>query len=339
MSRSLKSVLVVLLGALIFAVVTAKAGPQNLGRAFSLLFDFWGLALLFLTLLAVFFGVLRLRIIFKSFGDDLPLKDIFYLWLSGFSVSYLAPFSIFSGDAVKAYFTKKRFNHLSWERNISTSAIDRIADATLFFIFMLAGLAVFAFNGELSFCLSAGVLGVAGVMLALLLLFYFKRWRRESAIIWLFKITGIDKFKFFRSQETETVLRAEKEVFQFFSCSKKYFWQAMAFSLARQAALFCRAGLLIFLLAGKAGFFRTLAVFGFANLGSMSPVPASLGTLDLSLGLAFSGLGLGFSTGAVFTMVWRASDLLFAFAGLGFFIKFGLNAAESKILDFFKRKP
>ena len=337
MGRLLKSILAVLLGAAVFAAVITKAGSQNLGRAFSLLFNLHGLALLCLTLLAVYFGVLRLKIIFKAFGDNLSMRELFSLWLLGFGVGYLAPFSILSGDAVKAFFTKKHFDYLSWNRTIATSIIDRIADATVFFIFLLAGLAVFAFKGELSFGLSAGVVAAAAVMLGLLLLFYFKRWRRESAVSWLFKVSGANKIKFFNGQSADTLLQVEKEVFQFFSCSKKHFWQAMTLSVARHAALFSRAGLLLFFLTGKAGFFKALAVFGFANLGSMSPVPASLGTLDLSVGLAFGGLGLGFNNGAAFVMVWRAVDLVVAFIGVGFFVKFGFNAIEKQILDFLKK--
>ncbi|PIU15437.1 hypothetical protein COT20_01650 [bacterium (Candidatus Gribaldobacteria) CG08_land_8_20_14_0_20_39_15] len=335
MGRLLKSILAVLSGIIIFAVVTVKAGSENLGRAFSLLFDFQGLLLLALTLIAVYFGVCRLKIIFKSFGDNLSTKDLFALWLAGFGIGYLAPFSIVSGDAAKVYFTKKHFNFLTWQRTISTGLIERITDGTIFFVFLFAGLAVFAFKAKTSLYLSAGVLIIISASLGLLLFFYFKRWRRESVIIWFFKKLGLNQSKFFNGQSTDILLRAEKEVFGFCSCSKKYFWQAIGLSIARHLMLFCRAVLLLFFLTGRLGFFEPLAVFGFANLGSISSVPASLGTLDLSVGLAFSGLGLSFRPGTVFSMVWRAVDLLVGLIGIGFSVKFGFNLLERKLLRLF----
>ncbi len=339
MGRLLKSISVVLLGAVLFTVVVVKTGPRTLGRAFSLLFDFQGLVLLLLTLVSVFFTVWRLKVIFKSFGDNLPAKELLLLWLADFGVSYLTPFTVFGGDVAKAYFTKKKFEFLSWERTISTAAVERIIDATVFFVFLIAGLAVFAVKGELSFCLSAGVLLMAGAMLGLLLFFYFKRWKKESAFQWLFEKAGLKKIKFFNGQNGDALLGAEKEMFQFFSCYKKHFWQVLGLSVLRYAMLLVRAGFLLFFLTGRVGFFKSLAVFGFANLGSLSPVPASLGTLDLSVGLAFGGLGLGFGAGTVFSMVWRSVDLLICFAGIWFFIKIGLNVAERKILGFFRRRP
>lgn len=335
MGRLLKSVLVVLSGIIIFAVVAAKAGPQNLAQVFALLLDFQGLILLGLTLISVCFGVWRLKIIFKSFGDNLPSKDLFALWLTGFGIGYLAPFSIISGDAAKAYFTKKHFNSLSWQRTISVGLIERITESTIFFVFLFAGLAVFAFKAKTSFYISAGVLIITGAFLCLLLFFYFKRWRRESVIVWFFKKLGLNQSKFFNGQSADLLLLAEKEVFQFCSCSKKYFWQTIGLSIARHLMLFARAGLLLFFLTGQPKLFESLAVFGFANLGSISPVPASLGTLDLSVGLAFAGLGLSFSAGIVFSMVWRALDLLVGLLGIGFSVKFGFNLLKRKTLRLF----
>ncbi len=338
MRRLLKFFGVALLGAILFLIVAVKTGPSNLGRVLAFLFDFNGFWLVIISVGVVYFGALRSSIVLRSFGHKLPFWPLTTLWLAGFSVGYAMPVSALGGDVVKAYFTKKKFNFLSWERVIAASVAERILDATAFFVFLVVGLAVFAIKNNLTTALSAGVLAGLAIIMAGLVLFYFKAGIKEGILQWFFNFFGLAKSRFFNGQSNDVLLGAEKEMLGFFHTSKSYFWQALAVSFLRYLALFARAWLLLFFVTGHIGLFKSLAVFGFANLGSIPPVPASLGTLELAVGLGFKGLGLGFDSGAVFSMVLRSVDLLLCLAGFVYCAKFALAIAERRILSLFKRK-
>ena len=338
MRRWLKFFGMALLGAILFLIVAVKTGPSNLGRVFALLFDFNGFSLVIISVVAVYFGAWRSSIVLRSFGHKLPFWQITSLWLAGFSAGYAMPVSALGGDVVKVYFTKKKFNFLSWERAIAASFAERILDATIFFVFLIGGLAIFALKSNLAAYLSVGVLVVLGLVTAGLILFYLKAQQKEGFLQWFFNFSGLAKSRFFKGQGNDVLLGAEKEMLGFFHTSKSYFWQALAVSFLRYLALFARAWLLLFFVTGHIGLFKSLAVFGFANLGSIPPVPASLGTLELSVGLCFKGLGLGFDSGAVFSMVLRSIDLLLCLAGFVYCAKFALAIAERRVLSLFRRR-
>lgn len=325
------------MGAILFLLIVIKTGPSSLGRVFALLFDYDGLWLVIISAAAVYFGAWRLAIVLRSFGHKLPFWQITVLWLAGFGAGYALPISILGGDIVRAYFIKKKFDFLSWERVIAAGGAERILDATVFFVFLISGLAVFATKSNLTAFVSISVLAALVLIVAGLALFYFKAWKKEGILQWFFNFFGLAKLRFFKGQSNDVLLGAEREMLQFFHVSRAYFWQALAVSFLRYLALFARAWLLLFFIVGQVGLFKALAVFGFANLGSMSPVPASLGTLELAVGLGFKGLGLGFDSGAVFSMVLRSIDLLVCLAGLVYCAKFALMVAERRVLSLFKR--
>ena len=130
----------------------------------------------------------------------------------------------------------------------------------------------------------------------------------------------------------------QKEVFEFFDIKKSQFWQALGITFLRYTFHFLRAVFLVFFIVGNIGFFKSLAVYGFANLSTLTPMPATLGALEVGQGIIFRVLGFGFSTGTVFSMVWRASDLVVCLVGAIFLVIYTVKLAEERVLKFFDKK-
>lgn len=338
MKRLIKFSLFLLLGLAVFLIVLGRVGPENIIQALSLFLGLEGLVIILITLLFVFFGIFKWRLILKDLGHSFSLKQVSPLWLLCFTISYLTPFSVFGGEFFRIYFTKKRYPAVSWQKSMASVAIDKILDATVFFVFMIVGLLVFAFYGRLpSSFMVAGVFVVAAILLFLLLLFYFKRLQSKSALEWALKIVGVKKEKISNHKNGSTIFEAEKEVFRFFSPRHKALWKALGFTFLRYLFLFLRGAVLIFFLTGSLNLFKSLAVYGFANLASLTPIPATLGALELGEGFVFKVLGFGFGTGTVFSMIWRGADLLLCIAGLVFLVKFSVDLASEKLLNFFDK--
>lgn len=339
MSRWFKFIGAVFFALLIFSIILLKAGWRNFTLSFSLFFSGAGLILAILTFFSLYFGVLRWRYVAFSYSElsNIGRKKSDSLWLSSFLLDYLTPFLPFSGAFFRAYVLQKKFNAPA-DKAIAASFVDKILDATVFFIFLIIGLVAFAFWGKIHYILSAGILLIAAVFLFLLLFFYIQRWREKSSFEWFFGRCGQWTKRIFKAQDRQTLITAEKITFEFFSLKNKRFWLCFLFSFLRYASLFLRAFILLFFLTGQWAFFRGLAVLGFAHLAMLSPVPASLGVLELSEGLAFRGLGFGFNEGAVFGLSWRAFDILACFACAGLAAKLFFDILSRRALGFFHKQ-
>lgn len=339
MKKALKFLTFFVVGLVVFFLVIQKVGLHTIKQALSLLFSAEGLVILFFTFLFALLGVMKWRVILKEQGHSFSLRQLSPLWLVGFAMSYITPFSLFGGEIFRIYFTKKKFPHLKWEESMASVAVDKLLDATVFFVFLVVGLVAFTFFGKISTSyLIIGILIIAGGLFALLFLFYFKRYKKESVLEWLINLVGMKKSRFVNGKNNNSaIFQAEKAVFQFFDIKKKSFRKALGLTILRYIMHFTRAVFLLAFLVGNVSILKSLAVYGFANLATLTPMPATLGALEIGEGIAFKALGFGFSNGTVFSMVWRGADLFLTLAGIVFLIILGAKLAEQKVLKFFSR--
>lgn len=336
MKRLFKFVLTLGLGLAVFLIIMQRVGLANIEQAFALFWGREGLLLIALSFVFVLLGILKWQIILKSYGFDFKFKQLMPLWLSCFSISYLTPFAVFGGEIFRIYFTRDKFPQLPLKKNMASVACDKILDATVFFTFLIFGLLVFAFYGRFpSSAVGIGVLISAGFFFGLLALFYFKRLKKQSALEWLAGIFGI-KERLANGKNGRNVLLAEKEVFQFFSLKSRAFWQAFLLTFLRYSVYLLKCFLLVFFLTNQFAFFRSAAVFGFATLATLTPLPATLGSLELGEGVAFRALGFNFNIGAVFSIVWRNADLIIVLFGLGFLLKISFDTLQKKFFRLFQ---
>src|SRR3989344_2449138 len=69
-----------------------------------------GAVILFLTLLIIFIGAWKWKVILKSQGHDLPIRKLTTLYFAGFSISYLFPIFIFGGELFRGHILKEKFS-------------------------------------------------------------------------------------------------------------------------------------------------------------------------------------------------------------------------------------
>lgn len=337
MKKILKFLISLVIGLVIFLIVMQKVGLGNIKEALLLFFQFEGWVIILLTFVVACIGIFRWKLVLGAQGHRLSFKKLSPLWLVGFSMSYLTPVAFLGGEFFRIFFTTKKIPAVPVKKTVASVVVDRILDATVFFIFLIAGMLAFAFYGSFpTSIMGISIIVVALLLLGLLLFFYFKRFRRESILEWFLKTFKI-KSRFF-SDKNGVFFEAEKEVFHFFSLKHKAFYKALLLTLLRYGLLFLRCAILVLFLVGNIGVFKSLAIYGFANLAGLAPIPATLGALELGEGFAFGVLGLGFGTGTIFSMVWRAADLLLALIGLVFLIKFGTRVVQDKVLKVFEKK-
>lgn len=334
MKKILKFVIALSIGLVIFGFVMRRAGWDRLSEAFILFLSFKGVIIILLTFAIAAISVLRWKLILRAQGLDARVKDLGKLWSVGFALSFLTPVALFGGEAFRIYLTKKKLN-FSWEKSAASVIIDKILDGTLFLMFLIVGILAFLFYGYFPSAMMAWLVALIILgLLGLLLLFYFKALNRESVLEWFLKVFGIKKEKIKNTPNGQIIFDTEKEVIRFFSPKKRAFWKGLSLSFLRYFLLFLRAALLIFFLKEGIEVSKALAIYGFANLALLAPLPAGLGSLEAASAFSFGTLGLGFATGTIFGMIWRGADLFLCLIGVVFLIKFGANLAEVKILGF-----
>jgi len=340
MQKNLARILISLfVGVVIFLILLEVIGRENVLKAVSLLFSLQGLVLVFITVLAALVNIFKWRFVLKSQGNEFSFQDVAGVWMVGFALTYLTPIAVVGGEAARIFIMRKKFPSLPLSRNIASVGIDKVLDVTIFLLFLLAGLWAFSFYGwfpDSFVAIAAGVLTLA--LLSGVFFFYIKSVRNESILNLFFKSLGIKREKIERNGNGKLLFEVEKEVFWFFSPDKRFFWQGLFLSFLRYFLLFLRAALLVFFLTREIAFLKSLAVFGFVELASLLPLPATLGGLEALEAVAFGIMALGVDNSLVFSLVLRAADLFMSLIGCLFLIKYGVGAVQAKIGELFKEK-
>lgn len=338
MKKAFQFLIFLLAGLVVFLVVVFKLGWQAVEQSFKLFFSPAGLLLTGFTGLSFFFAALRWKIIFQSQGQSFSWREISKFWLAGLSVGYFAPFTLFGGEVSRVYFIRKKLPRIDLADNMASMSCDKLLDATLFFLFLIAGIVFFALSATLphNWWFYGAILVAAGLF-SFLAFFYVKRLRKESAVEYILKKIGVKKERLGEDFHV-ALLQAEKSSFRFFTWKNPVLWQAALLSFFKYAAFFSQSLFFVFLISHTWDFSKAIAISGFLNLASLAPVPASLGALEILLGFAFLSLGFDFSSGVIFAMVWRATDIIFYIPGLFLAIKMFLEILGQGIANFFSPK-
>jgi len=322
------------IGLLIFLFVMQIVGWDKINEAIVLFSGAKGLIIVLLTFLIAMISCLNWKLILQSQGFNIPVKELIKLWLAGFSVSYLTPFTVLGGEALQIYFLNKKFN-ISWEKSTASVIARKILSATFFFLFSVTGVLLFCFYGYfppgtmiwLVFLVIGGLSGS-------LLFFYFKILNKESILRWFLKFIGVKGEKIESHKNGKIIFDVEKEIIKFFSLKNKIFWKSFMLAFLRYFLLFFRAGLIIFFLGQSVEVLKVLSIYGFTNFALMSPFPAGIGSTEAASAFTFNALGIGAGNGAIYAMTLRAADLFLCLLGIVVSIKLGLSLAEKRLLNF-----
>jgi len=289
-----------------------------------LIFTGWqGLAILSMTILTLFFGMWKWKVILKSQGYDIPKRKLIAPYFAGFSLIYLFPMLILGGEIFRSYILKEKFN-VPLRKGIVSVAIDKILEGTSFLVAIIVGTVFFLLKIGLPPKNLTILLGLVTLSLSILTgFFYFKSFKKQSIAKIFTKIAK--KNRFFNGE----ALEIEKEIFRFFRANKRAFWEGMSLAFARVAVAWARCWLLIFFLGKTIGAFPALSILGFYYFVLFIPITAALGTHEAIQAFSFSALGIGVGLAPVFTMIQRAAEVAVALVGIVLFFRYGVGLIKT----------
>jgi len=296
-------------------------------KAVFLTFSGWkGMVILALTALAALIAIWRWKVILRSQGYDLPVTQLAWPYLAGYSVIFLFPMLVFGGELFKSYVLKEK-NSVPFEKGIATVILDRILEFTTYLVIIFLGFCFFLLKIGLP---PKNLVIILGIFFLFLgggtILFYFKGLKKESIIKFF--------LKFFNRQlkpKRNTLLEIEKEIFKFLDPKKKAMWQVFGLSFLREAVHFTRCWVLILFLGKSISFLPALSILGFSYLAIMIPIPAALGSHEAIQTFAFGAFGLGKGAGLAFAMIIRGAEVIIVLIGIIFLSRLGIGLAQKTL--------
>ncbi len=323
-------------GLTVFILVIGRVGIKSVSQAFSLFSGLGGLAIFITTCLIYLVAIWQWKFILKAQGYNLSQFELGKIWLAGFTIRYLTPFAFFGGEAFKIYSIKKLFS-VPWEKSIAATFIEKLLSGSIFLLFSIVGIVSFFLLTDVPFQNIGTIVGVILVLAIILGIFYSKIFKKESILKKLFSFFGIKNGK-----NGNVILDTEKEIFSFFRPKKRWMWQGLGFAVLKYSLVLLRCFLIIFFLKGGISILRAFAVYVFVNIAYVFPIPATLGSLEVSQAFAFGFLGLGSNMGTAFSLILRGAELLICLIGVVCLIKLGMRLLKAKIVDkiisFFKNE-
>ncbi|HDH99294.1 MAG TPA: hypothetical protein ENF68_01250 [bacterium] len=144
--------------------------------------------------------------------------------------------------------------------------------------------------------------------------------KRESIVGFFLKLFGLERFN-----SGNSVLKFEREIFDFFRLENITMWKTFFFSFLKALIMYFRAWFLILFLGKNLSCLFALPILSFTYLAAMIPIPAVLGSHEAIQVFAFGSLGLGAPAATAFTMIIRAADLLVALIGIAALFQLGIG--------------
>ncbi len=327
MKKVLFFLISLIVGVALLVWVTNFIGWEKITLAFKFFSFKAGVIILALTALTISIRTWRWKTILKSEGYDIPALKVLEYYLSGNAITFFMPMVIFGGEIFRGYDLKEKYD-VPWPKSIASVVIDRILELTIYAVAMVFGVIIFLlYASSPSYKTGVIIFATVFLVLALIGLFYFKSFKKESIIHFLLK-----KFNARNMNGADTALEVEKEIFRYFRPNKKTMWQGFGLSFLVELALWSRTFLLIMFLGKNISAVLAISIVAFSSLALVVPIPAALGSHDAVQSFVFTTLGLGASTGAAFVLVIRGAELVLALIGLFFFFRFGVQFLQSLLL-------
>ncbi len=320
MKKALLFLISLFAGIGIFIWIGRFVGWREIRNAFSVFSGWQGLIILGLTLLAAAAGTKKWEEILRGEGTNLSFWELLKPYLAGFAIMFFAPIFFLAGEMIRAYFLKEKMS-VSWSKGVFSVLIDRISEWTVNLIVIFLGGFFFLYRIGRPPIHLAIIFGAAFLFFfSLIFYFYFKTIKRESIVGFFLKLFGLERFN-----SGNSVLKFEREIFDFFRLENITMWKTFFFSFLKALAMYFRAWFLILFLGKNLSCLFALPILSFTYLAAMIPIPAVLGSHEAIQVFAFGSLGLGAPAATAFTMIIRAADILVALIGTAALFQLGIG--------------
>ncbi|MFA6897477.1 MAG: lysylphosphatidylglycerol synthase transmembrane domain-containing protein [Patescibacteria group bacterium] len=331
MKKSLLIVLSFVIGVALFALAFGQVDWIQIETAI-VLFPKKALFLVFvINFLALFMvGSYRWQLILDSQGCPVRFWKVVRAKLAGFAFSYITPSALIAGEPIRAYMIKEEGN-CGWEKSSASVILDQMIYLIVLFFTIIFGFIFLAEKFSLPWDVIYGFWGVFALVAFTLYLFYKKTFKRrdgEHAFFTsvIYKI-GLARFNYVKDK-LPAVERTEEVIEAFFRKSRSTFAAVVGLAFLDILLNVLAVAVACFYLGHWLGITESLSIFAFWSLANLVPIPGALGSSELALSFVFNLLGAGKDVGLVFSLIFRAINIVFCILGILAFLHFAIKTAS-----------
>jgi len=307
-------------GSAVFFWVLGHIGWKEVWDAFFAAFDAKRAgSLLGLTMLMLFVGMWRWRVILQSYQEHIGIVQMSKIYLAGFALLYIFPMIPLLAESFRGSLLRSH-HQIPFSRGVASVLSERILEVTMSLAVVLVGGAIVLFHWRQPSVPFGGiVLGGMVCGLVIIFLFLYVRMFQSKSIVGMFVRQASS------GNGKNAVEEVEAEIFRFFSWNNPYFWKALALSIIRMGVGLARTFLLVIFLAGGTNVSAALGISGSYYLSTFFPVPAGIGFHESFQAFTFQVFGFTSVMGAAFALALRAVETLVVVCGLLFVLWFGFD--------------
>ncbi len=328
-----------ILGAILFCFTLRGVGIEGVVSILSMLKG-WQAFLVFLVLCSsviVIGGYKWWVIIGLHNKEDVKLSKVMIAKLIGYSISYVTPSSLIGGEPAKVLYLKQE-TKLSTSRIISSIILDELI--LFFFIVTVFFMGLFFLLIYLHLSWLAEIIGLGLVAVAIsAFLLIIRKARKVASGRGLLRTVAerlyLNKLRVVR-ENMEALDEIEADVKVFFHRPRKELAKIFAIALIEFSALLLTAWLILAFFGVRLDITRLFVVRSTIDLSGFFPLPASLGTLEVSQAFVLNSFGISSATGVAFSLIWRGLNLVLSGFGLMIFMIMQFHFLAKRIIVLFE---
>lgn len=319
----------IIVGLAIFILVFWRIGLTKIIIILSLISPLKFLLLLCIMLFAIFFSVLKWKIILKTQGYDISFIKLFFIKLVGYSVSYIIPSANLGGEPVRAMILKKE-SDIPITKSIASVIVDKSLELTVGFLFLLLAVFLLLISYTLPRNTIVILLFAVGFFLIMLYLFYTKTLNNKGFFSSIIRFFRIDRISYIKNIKKD-IEKTEEQISRFFKKQKRAFLTTTLISLVMQIIFVINCKLILSFLGYDATIIQALLIFSLSSFAYVIPIPGAIGTYELAMAVIFTLLGIGAETGVAFSLIIRCLNIVIVSIGMIFLSHFGIKLTKAVI--------
>ena len=323
MIKALVFIALLLIGITIFGAVIDIVGLDEIVVAFSQ-FSLWGIIpLLVFTVLHHVMTAVKWQYILRTMNIHIGVISLLKIGIAGYALGYITPVVYLGGEVFRGHALKERYN-IPWQKSLSSIAIDKILESSVWIMVILAGVILYVFQvGISSFSRTIIVSGVLALFFIVwVIIIYVFSFKKKSLLYPLV----IKPLRLEKSKGGKFLSELENDFFTFFSFrNKKNILGALRLAIIKNLFVWLRNLFLIYYLVQIFSYSWSIIAMTSSYLAYSLPIPGALGAHEAAVSFIFSSIGLSAGTGAAFTLLIRGADALMVIIGLVYLFKWGIG--------------
>lgn len=322
----------ILLGIIFFIVAIFSFDIEKVISNFEKISVFKFLIYFLVANLTFVISVCRWRVVLKSYSISVNFYKI-YLWrLAGWTGNYITPSAYIGGEPIRAMFICKETG-LEFKPALANVVADSFLNIfTEVILTCLAGLfAILHFSSVLRFEESF-IIAVILISLAI----YFLYWRISRGKFIIYPTLKFLKINSWKPKFTAEIKEFEELFIDFFKNKKTALKKGFSLSILMYLSSLAEFWVLAFFMGVNLSFWQIILLKIFIVLGYILPIPAGLGSAEISLAKFFEIFGYGPSIGVAYNLLIRLKDSLLAIFGLIVLSTYGIGFLKPAFSLFIK---